>query len=79
MHNCVTCFIILLSFEKILSQIRIELGEKVRRQTSFRRQEEEETCVGIYIIGLACYTYIPMVHWTSITIFFSFYDYHTDY
>lgn len=62
MHDC-ACFIILLSFEKILSQIFwVESGEKARRESCFlRRQEEGEKCVGIRLIGLACYTYIPML------------------
>lgn len=62
MHYC-ACFIILLSFEKILSQIFwVESGEKARRESCFlRRQEEGEECVGICLIGLACYTYIPML------------------
>lgn len=82
MHCCVAFFIILLSFEKILSQILgVEMGEKARRESCCfcRRQEEGEECVGICLIGLACYTYIPTVHWTLITIFFFFYHYWRDY
>lgn len=56
MHYCVACFIILLSFEKILSHIfGVELGEKARRESCLlRRQEEGEECAGICLIGLAC-------------------------
>ena len=81
MHYCVACFIILLSFEKILSQIfGVELGEKARRESYFlKRQEEGEECVGICLIGLGCYTYKPTVHWTMITTLFSFCHYCRDY
>lgn len=81
MHYCVACFIILLSFEKILNHISgVELGEKARRESCLlRRQEEGEKCVGICLIGLASYPHIPAVHWTLITVFFSFYHYHRDY
>lgn len=81
MHYCVAGFIILLSFEKILSQIfGVALGEKARRESCFlRKQEKGEECVGICLIALACYTYIPTLHWTLITLFFAFYHYHRDY